>query len=189
MPNKPLTPKSLADQLSDIESEAKANKVELTPSVRQYTETHLHAVQEKLVNGEGITEEDLEFISEVRIWVGMAENMRVQYTSIESMLAEKPEAEKRKISLKQWLDLLHVTEAKEEHRIWIEETFRFHNSDKPLANYGILVEDLGRTVVDSDTLGTTIENLAPKIAEFDENLQDLSEYLVIMLWPCMKWYS
>ena len=66
----------------------------------------------------------------------------------------------------------------------IEETFRFHNSDNPLANYGILTEDLGRTVIDSDTLGTTIENLAPKIAVFGENLHDLSEYMVIMLWPC-----
>lgn len=73
---------------------------------------------------------------------------------------------------------------KEDWPVIIEETFRFHNSDEPLANYEILTEDLGRAVVDSDTLGTTIENLALQIAALGENLQDLSEYMVIMLWPC-----
>ena len=64
--NTPIDSQSLQDQLSEIQSEAKKNKVQLTPEVTQYIREHLEAVQQKLANGEQIYESDLEFIKEAR---------------------------------------------------------------------------------------------------------------------------
>lgn len=65
----------------------------------------------------------------------------------------------------------------------VEETFSFHNSDSPLANYGILVEDIQGIARGVETLGRAILVVGEKLAEHVESLENLSEYQVVLLWP------
>ena len=65
----------------------------------------------------------------------------------------------------------------------IEETFRFHNQDKTLADFQIIDVDLADIASSATTLGTAIENVGERLARYASQLQDLSEYQVIMLWP------
>jgi hypothetical protein len=65
----------------------------------------------------------------------------------------------------------------------IEETFRFHNHDNPLADYRIIADDLREISIESDTVGTAIERTGSRLAKFVPGLQDLSTYHVVMLWP------
>jgi len=82
MPHTLNTPQSILDQLSEIQSEAERNKVQLTPEVTQYIREHLEVVQQKLANGEPVYQEDLEFIKEARIWIKRAvfvKKLELQY--------------------------------------------------------------------------------------------------------------
>jgi hypothetical protein len=65
----------------------------------------------------------------------------------------------------------------------VEETFRFHNQDRSLADYRIINEDLHDISVETDTIGHAIEQTGIKLAEFVPGLHDLSTYQVVMLWP------
>jgi len=79
---------SILDQLSEIQDEAKKNKVELTPEVQAYIRGHLEAVQQKLANGQQIYESDMEFIKEVRVWIKLL-------SALEARFAKEPKHYKR----------------------------------------------------------------------------------------------
>lgn len=65
----------------------------------------------------------------------------------------------------------------------IEETFSFHNMEKPLSDYEIIREDIEEIALHSNTIGETIEKVADKLGEGIDGLQNLSEYQVTLLWP------
>jgi hypothetical protein len=142
MPQTPETP-SLQDQLAEIKREAEQNKVELTSEVQEYIRTHLLAVQQKLSAQEPVTEDDLRFMQDVRLWVGMAEEDRNRLVSIEDMNHEISTNEyfkeifKRKISLTQWIALVFVAYAIGENWEWIDKTFIFSGGGK-IKTYGDL---------------------------------------------------
>ena len=127
---------SMQERMADLKETLKKEKVKLTPEVELYIQEHLRAVQDKLQNGEDVYEEDLAFIDEVKMWVGMPEEWRNKYVSIEEMKRagytreSSFEASKRGISIKQWLDLLHVAKADGKSRKWIDETFTFPGGGK-----------------------------------------------------------
>lgn len=65
----------------------------------------------------------------------------------------------------------------------VEETFSFHNHDRPLADFGIVSSDIDRFIQDTDTIGMCFETTAEALSRVLPQLQDLSEYQVILLWP------
>lgn len=65
----------------------------------------------------------------------------------------------------------------------VEETFEFHNSGKPLADYSILVKEIETEATHHKTLGATIESVGGMLASRLPGLQDLSQYQIVMLWP------
>ncbi|MDR3526909.1 MAG: hypothetical protein P4L57_06480 [Rhizomicrobium sp.] len=65
----------------------------------------------------------------------------------------------------------------------IQETFQFHNQEKALSDYEILEMDLGDICSSASTLGAAIEDVGAKLAVYATTLHDLSNYLVVMLWP------
>ena len=65
----------------------------------------------------------------------------------------------------------------------IEDTFSFHNSETPLADYGIIEDDIRQIARTSDTLGHTIISVGNALGQHLDSLQDLSSFQVIMLWP------
>lgn len=65
----------------------------------------------------------------------------------------------------------------------ITETFQFHNANQSLADYNILTKDLFDASTECETLGAAIESIGIKAGQFNQRLMDLSEYMVIMLWP------
>lgn len=65
----------------------------------------------------------------------------------------------------------------------VEETFAFHNQEQPLADYEVLRVDIERVADVHDTLGSTIQGVAELLADHASQLQDLSQYQVVMLWP------
>lgn len=72
---------------------------------------------------------------------------------------------------------------KEEWPQIVEETFSFHNSETPLADFGVIEDDIRQIARSADTLGRTILSVGDALAEHIEPLQNLSEYQVILLWP------
>lgn len=66
----------------------------------------------------------------------------------------------------------------------IEDTFRFHNKERSLADFEIIESDL-REVADDDalTLGAAIERIGRRLENYARSLHDLSNYQVVMLWP------
>lgn len=65
----------------------------------------------------------------------------------------------------------------------IQDTFQFHNQDKSLSDYEVLDGDLSEISDVSETLGSAIEATGEKLAIYATTLHDLSNYLVVMLWP------
>jgi len=65
----------------------------------------------------------------------------------------------------------------------IEETFSFHNRGKPLADFEVIRPDLEEVTQSSNSLGGSIQKIGSRLAQYNEGLQDLSEYLVVILWP------
>lgn len=65
----------------------------------------------------------------------------------------------------------------------IQETFSFHNAETPLADFGIIKNDLIEISYECSTIGECIELVGNKLGENIENLQNISEYQVILLWP------
>jgi len=136
------TSSSILDQLSEIQDEAKKNKVQLTPEVQAYIREHLENVQQILAKGEHVTEHDLRFMQEVRMWVRIPDNIRKLYTNIEEMDEEiSNEVYKRGISPKQWFDILHVAEAANQDRQWIDEKFIFPGGGIIKTEWNLELED------------------------------------------------
>ena len=65
----------------------------------------------------------------------------------------------------------------------IKETFTFHNSEKPLADYNVVEKDLYDICQDALTVGEALESVGVLLSERIPSLQDLSEYQVILVWP------
>ncbi|REC41608.1 MULTISPECIES: ATP-binding protein [Chryseobacterium] len=65
----------------------------------------------------------------------------------------------------------------------IKDTFSVHNQEKDLADYLIIDTVIDEIVFECSTLGSAIENVGNKLAEQMEDIQDLSQYTVILLWP------
>lgn len=66
----------------------------------------------------------------------------------------------------------------------IEETFRFHNRDRSLADFEIIEADLLELAAEDDlTLGAAIERAGERLQKYVRSLHDLSNYQVLMLWP------
>lgn len=65
----------------------------------------------------------------------------------------------------------------------IQETFRFHNQGKDLSDYEVLDLDLVDIADKADTIGTAIDMTGRRLASYNSRLHDLSNYLVVMLWP------
>ncbi|WP_207775362.1 hypothetical protein [Pusillimonas noertemannii] len=65
----------------------------------------------------------------------------------------------------------------------IEETFRFHNQEKDLADFEILENDLRNIANGEDSLGDAIEVAGERLFAYMRSLHDLSTYQVLMLWP------
>ncbi len=65
----------------------------------------------------------------------------------------------------------------------IEETFSFHNHGKELADFNILRTDLEDICRQEATIGKAIEEIGLQIGRAGYQLDDLSQYQVIMLWP------
>jgi len=130
------------DRILELKDEVEKQKVELTPEVRAYIQTHLEIVQEKLRKGESVVEDDMQFIDEVRMWVAMPEEARKDYPSIEKMRSseEVREALKRHITVLQWRDLLSAAEHASSAYIsssrkidatdWIDREFQFPGGNK-----------------------------------------------------------
>lgn len=65
----------------------------------------------------------------------------------------------------------------------IEETFQFNNQEKSLSDFEILDRDLAELSSAERTLGSAIEATGMYLAEYQSKLQDLSNYMVVLLWP------
>ncbi|MGX1191573.1 ATP-binding protein [Metabacillus sp. SLBN-84] len=65
----------------------------------------------------------------------------------------------------------------------IEETFSFHNSEKSLADYGLIEPDLISIGFENKTLGSAIQDTGTRLSENLDDIQNLSEYQVIIMWP------
>lgn len=65
----------------------------------------------------------------------------------------------------------------------VEETFAFHNQEQPLADFEVLRENIEEVADNSPTLGATIEAVGELLVDQTSQLQDLSKYQVVMLWP------
>ena len=65
----------------------------------------------------------------------------------------------------------------------VEETFAFHNHEQSLADFEVLHRDIEAEAYSSPTLGTTIERVGQRLIDPSSQLQDLSQYQVVMLWP------
>ena len=65
----------------------------------------------------------------------------------------------------------------------IQDTFHFHNQGKSLSDYEVLDSDLANISARAETLGSAIEKTGSKLAAYATTLHDLSNYLVVLLWP------
>jgi hypothetical protein len=67
----------------------------------------------------------------------------------------------------------------------IDQTFSFHNTGQPLADYLLLEGDLKAISKSSSTIGEAIEETGRRLASAGASpaLQDISKYQVVMLWP------
>jgi len=130
------TPQVAQEQLDDLNRTLEKEKVDVTPEVEEYTRSHVRAVQDKLQAGEDVYESDLAFIEKVKLWVMIPKEWREKYPNIEEMSKNNEimngpyEANKRHISLQQWVDLLHIARSIVGEREWIDTMFQFPGGGK-----------------------------------------------------------
>ena len=126
---------SIQEQMAEISDKVENKTLPLSEKVKNYAREHLRKVQVKLGKGEPVYPSDLEFIGKVKFWMRMPEDLRKKYISIEKMekADEVIEANKRNISLRQWIALLYVAGFKAERgkmKEWIDSVFRFPGGGK-----------------------------------------------------------
>ena len=130
MTKTPETPQVLLDTLKTAEKA----KVKLTPEIEQEIREHLAEAQARAERGEPMTQEMAEFMENVRLWVEMPEGWREKLRTVKDMKNDDEwrEIKKCHISVRQWLDLLRMAEAKEEkdEKGWIHENFQFPGEGK-----------------------------------------------------------
>lgn len=73
--------------------------------------------------------------------------------------------------------------AKSEWTKIINDTFSIHNSEKALSDFLIIDTDIDKIAFENDTLGGAIEMVGGLLANHIDDIQDLSEYMVILFWP------
>jgi len=133
MKNQPK-PEALLDTLKTAEKA----KVKLTLEIEQEIREHLAEAQARAERGEPMTQEMVEFMENVRLWVGMPEEWREKLRTVEVMrkdpeiIRAPTEAKQRHISVQQWLDLLHLNNViseksgkKHHEKTWINTVFQF----------------------------------------------------------------
>lgn len=65
----------------------------------------------------------------------------------------------------------------------IKQTFSFHNAERALADYEIIDDDIVNIAQTSATIGAAIEEVGNLLARTEPDLQNLSKYQVILVWP------
>lgn len=65
----------------------------------------------------------------------------------------------------------------------IEETFSFHNNEKPLSDYQVISQDIEEISREVDTIGSALEVVAGHLSNELTSLQNLSEYRISLIWP------
>lgn len=65
----------------------------------------------------------------------------------------------------------------------IKQTFSFHNAEKCLADYGIIDEDISNLSDRAVTLGSAIEQVGNLLLKEEPDIQNLSKFQVIVVWP------
>ena len=65
----------------------------------------------------------------------------------------------------------------------IKQTFSFHNAEKCLADYGIIDEDILNLSDRAITLGSAIEQVGNLLLKEEPDIQNLSKFQVILVWP------
>ena len=65
----------------------------------------------------------------------------------------------------------------------VSETFSAHNSEKELADFEVLDGDVQSVADQASTLGVAIERIGGRLSVFEQQVVDLSDYQVVMLWP------
>jgi len=65
----------------------------------------------------------------------------------------------------------------------VKDTFSIHNQEKELSDYLIIDSDIDNIVLRTNTLGKSIEEVGVLLADHIEDIQDLSEYTIILFWP------
>jgi adenylate kinase family enzyme len=65
----------------------------------------------------------------------------------------------------------------------INDTFSIHNNEKALSDYLIIDTDIEKIVFENDTIGGSIEMVGELLAEQIDDIQDLSEYMIVLFWP------
>lgn len=65
----------------------------------------------------------------------------------------------------------------------IKQTFSFHNFDRALADFGVIDDDIESIACDASTIGTAIERVGELLMLAEPDIQNLSNYQVILVWP------
>ena len=101
-------------------------------------------------------------------------------TEFQSLLVDATRRNRR-------LLLMHDFEIKgPEKNEWpsiIDETFAAHNLDQPLSDYQVLEGDIVDISHDVETIGDALTSITEMISDHTRQLQDISEYQVVMVWP------
>ena len=65
----------------------------------------------------------------------------------------------------------------------IKQTFSFHNAERALADYGIIDDDIINIANRAATIGAAIVQVGDLLISEEPDLQNLSKYQVILMWP------
>lgn len=108
------------------------------------------------------------------IWLTTSKNFQAQLsaaTSRNTRILLRPEFEISGPARELWPDI-------------IEETFQVHNDGKDLADFEIIRNDLTDvTSPEHSTLGSALEQIGQHLSNYNPDLQDLSQFRIVILWP------
>lgn len=116
---------------------------------------------------------ELKKIPAVFIWLTTSKDFQISLVTATSR--------NRRILLDENFEI--VGPEKEQWLNIIKDNFSIHNQEKELSDYLIIDSDIESIILSSVTLGSTIEQVGSLLAEHVDDIQDLSEYTVILFWP------